>query len=125
MMSTRCGWLGMRVATLPSTGGNQRRSAPTLDFGVALPKRTLGLVGRPSRELEVERRYAVELGPVPVLGAEGAPFGGEQRTVGALDLRYAGLDREARADHLLEVVLGLLEGRPQRAAVLDRVRHVA
>src|SRR5919206_491 len=49
---------------------------------------------RPRRQLEVERLDALELRPVPALGAERAPLGRQQRAVGAFDLRDVGLDRE-------------------------------
>ena len=48
---------------------------------VALTEDALGFVGQPGGELEVERLDAVELGPVPVLGAEREPLGGQQRAV--------------------------------------------
>ena len=62
---------------------------------------------------------------MPVLGAERAALRREQRAVDALDLRHVRLDAEAVADRLLEPVLGLLERRAERAAVLERVGHVA
>src|SRR4051812_26439151 len=105
--------------------GAGARPAALLELGEALGERPLGLRRRPCLELEVERLDPVELGPVPALGAEGAALRGEQRAVGALDRGDAGADPEARADRLLEVVLGGLEGGAERAAVLDRMRHVA
>src|ERR687889_842650 len=52
-------------------------------------------------------------------------FEWQERAVGPLDLRDARLDAEALADRPLEVLLGLLEGGAERAAVLERMRHVA
>src|SRR5919107_5226219 len=91
----------------------------------ALGERAGGLVRRPRRDLELERLDAVELRPVPALGAEDPALGREQRAVGALDLRHVRLDAEARGDRAFEVVLGGLERMAKRAAVLDRMRHVA
>src|SRR5207342_1432154 len=72
-------------------------SAPSVHLGVAPGEGARRLVGRPGGELEVQRLDALELRPVPVLAAEGPPLGGEERTVGALDLRHVGLDPEAVA----------------------------
>ena len=101
------------------------RLPPGVELVVAAPERLGRLVRRPCLELEVERLDALELRPVPALAAEGAALGGQQRAVGALDLRDARLDAEVLAQRLLEVVLGLLERGAERAAVLERVRHVA
>ena len=49
----------------------------------------------------------------------------EQRAVGALVLWHVRADAEAVADRGLEVRLGRLERRAERAAVLDRMGHVA
>jgi hypothetical protein len=103
------------AAALPARG----------QLGVAPLERRARLVRRPGAELDLERLDAVELRPVPLLGAEHAPLGGEQGAVGLLDLGHAVLDPEALADRLLEVLLGHLERRAELAAVLDRVRHVA
>jgi hypothetical protein len=62
---------------------------------------------------------------MPALGAEGPPLGRQQRAIGALDLRHVRPDAEARADRLLQMLLGLPERGAQRAAVLERMRHVA
>src|SRR4051794_34054245 len=96
-------------------------SAPRRQVVVAREERPRRLVGRPGAEPEAERLDALQLGPVPRLGAERAALCGEQRAIRALDLHHVGLDGEVVAQGALEVVLGLLERGAERAAVLERV----
>src|SRR5512133_3041086 len=81
--------VGPPLPRLPDSGGalRARAVAPGVQLGEAPGEGPCRLVGRPGRELEVERLDALELGPVPGLGAERPALGGEQRAIGALDLR--------------------------------------
>jgi hypothetical protein len=79
----------------------------------------------PSCKFNIERFDAREFWPMPPLGAKSPALGGEKSTLNALDFRDIRLDAKASTDSTTEVVLGFFERRTERAAVLERMGHVA